>query len=65
MRYQQKFPSMYTTLTTVIGLFQEKTNKGGGELMMEWNFQGLIKNNMQFSGVIKKDKIRNQGNQGT
>ena len=42
---------MYTTLTPVIGLFQKKQ---GEELRVE--FPGLNKNNMEFSGVIKKEK---------
>ena len=42
---------MYTTLTPVIGLFQKKQ---GEELRVE--FPGLNKSNMEFSGVIKKEK---------
>ena len=50
---------MCTTLTPAIGLFQKKkTDKGGGGEMGGWNFQGLIKNKIEFSGVINKEKIK-------
>ena len=45
-----------------IGLFQKKNRVGDVEDMefprvlrnSKWNFQGLIKNNMELPGVIKK-----------
>ena len=60
----------------LIGLFQKKTGGGGGGggggvriwnfqeygRNCKWNFQGLIKNNVEFPGVIiKKNNVESPG----
>ena len=52
---------MYNTLTPALGhwAISEKNKTGGGGGGWRWNFQGLIKNNVEFPGVIKKEKTKN------